>query len=120
VFFQGAILIDSIVPAVATPTSCNSTLDTGFTYALNVANGGIFNNVFSNFRPLTGTSTGILANDVLAAGVRTDATGSVFVVGTAENVSNIVYQTTGGGGGSQVINVPPNSKSKRLTWVERR
>ena len=122
VYFQGAILVDSTVPANNIPTSCASNLDAGFTYALNVTNGGIFNNAFPTFvtNPAPGNRTGVLANDPLAAGVQTNATGSVYVVNTPQNKANVIYQTVTGSPSSQQVNIPPNTKSKRLTWVERR
>jgi type IV pilus assembly protein PilY1 len=120
VYFQGSILVDSTVPADNIPTSCASNLDTGFTYVLNVTNGGIFNNAFPTYAPTTGNFANTLANDPLAAGVQTNATGSVYVVQTVEGKANIIYQTVSGSPSSQQINVPANTKSKRLTWVEKR
>jgi type IV pilus assembly protein PilY1 len=120
VYFQGAIFVDSTVPANNVPTSCSSSLDAGFTYALNVANGGIFSNAFPTFAPATGNHAGVLANDPFAGGVETDATGSVAPLNTVEGTLNIVYQKYDGGKGGQKVNIPPNTKSKRLTWVERR
>jgi type IV pilus assembly protein PilY1 len=115
VYFQGAILVDSTIPAVNTPTSCTIATDTGFTYAISVANGGIFTNSFPGY-----TKNGTLVNDVNAAGAQTNATGSVYVVKTKEGTTNLIYQTISGSGASQLVNIPPNTKSKRLTWVERR
>jgi hypothetical protein len=63
---------------------------------------------------------GVLAPDAIAAGVQTNATGSVYVVTTLQGTSNIIYQTVAGTPASQQVNIPPNTKSKRLTWVERR
>jgi|HubBroStandDraft_1064217.scaffolds.fasta_scaffold00019_19 type IV pilus assembly protein PilY1 len=120
VYFQGSILVDSTVPADNIPTSCSSNLDTGFTYALNVTNGGIFNNAFPTYAPTTGNFANTLANDPLAAGVQTNATGSVYVVQTVEGKANIIYQTVTGSPSSQQINIPANTKSKRLTWIEKR
>jgi type IV pilus assembly protein PilY1 len=120
VYFQGAILVDSTVPADNIPTSCSSNLDAGFTYALNVTNGGIFNNAFPTYAPTTGNFANTLANDPLAAGVQTNATGSVYVVQTVEGKANIIYQTVTGSPSSQQINIPANTKSKRLTWIEKR
>jgi hypothetical protein len=90
-------------------------LDAGFTYAISVANGGIFTNAFPTY-----TRNGVLVSDSAAAGIRTDATGSVYTVKTVEGTSNIIYQTITGGGAGQKVNIPPNTKSKRLTWIERR
>jgi type IV pilus assembly protein PilY1 len=115
VFFQGAILVDSTVPASNVATSCSSNLDSGFTYAINVANGGIFTNTFPNY-----TKNGTLASDSLAAGIETGATGSVYVVTTAQQTTNLIFQTVSGTPSSQQVNIPANTKSKRLTWVERR
>jgi type IV pilus assembly protein PilY1 len=115
VYFQGAILVDTTVPAVQTPTSCTLATDTGFTYAISVANGGTFTNTFPSY-----TKNGTLVNDPNAAGAQTNATGSVYVVKTAEGTTNLIYQTISGHGASQQVNIPPNTKSKRLTWVERR
>jgi type IV pilus assembly protein PilY1 len=120
VYFQGAIFVDSTVPANNIPTSCASPLDSGFTYALNVTNGGIFNNAFPTYAPKTGNFANTVANDPLAAGVQSNATGSVYVVQTPEGKANIIYQTVPGTPASQQVNIPANTKSKRLTWVEKR
>jgi type IV pilus assembly protein PilY1 len=127
VFFQGAFLVNSTTPAVNAATSCTINTDTGFTYALNIASGGIFNNAFPTFaftNPTTNIST--VVADPTAAGVETNATGSVFVVNTVEGKTNLVFQTVAGtvtgvtGGNSTGLNVPTNVVAKRLTWVERR
>ncbi|HWX26261.1 MAG TPA: PilC/PilY family type IV pilus protein [Steroidobacteraceae bacterium] len=117
VYFQGALLVDSTIPSPSnyTPTSCNAVPDTGFTYAISVANGGTFTKAFPGY-----TKNGTLVNDSTAAGVQTNATGSVYVVSTVEGKSNIIYQTVSGSPSSQQVNIPPNTKSKRLTWVEKR
>jgi type IV pilus assembly protein PilY1 len=115
VFFQGAILVDSTVPASNVATSCSSNLDAGFTYAISVANGGIFTNAFPGY-----TKNGVLASDSVAAGVETGATGSVYVVTTVQGTTNVIFQTVNGTPSSQPVNIPPNTKSKRLTWVEKR
>jgi type IV pilus assembly protein PilY1 len=125
VYFQGSILVDTTVPSPSsyTPTSCTSATDTGYTYALNVTNGGVFNNSFPTFvanAPPGGNKTGVPVNDARAAAVQTNATGSVYVVTTKEGTANVIYQTVTGTPGSQEVNIPPNTKSKRLTWVERR
>jgi len=96
-------------------TSCSSNLDTGFTYALAVANGGVFTNTFPTF-----TMNGTLITDPIEAGVATNAAGSVYVVQTPEGKANIVYQTISGTPGAQRINIPSNVKAKRLTWIEQR
>jgi type IV pilus assembly protein PilY1 len=115
VFFQGAFIVNSTIPANNVATSCTSNLDTGYTYALAVANGGVFTNTFPTY-----TKNGTLITDALEAGVQTNATGSVYVVTTAQGTANIVYQTISGTPGAQQLNIPNNVKAKRLTWIEHR
>jgi type IV pilus assembly protein PilY1 len=115
VFYQGGFLVNSTVPANNSLVSCNNNQDTGYTYALNVANGGVFTNTFPTYTP-----NGTVVTDAQEAGVQTNATGSVYIVTTAEHTINIVYQTISGTPGAQKINLPPNTKSKRLTWIEKR
>ncbi|HEY2779391.1 MAG TPA: PilC/PilY family type IV pilus protein [Steroidobacteraceae bacterium] len=115
VFFQGGFVVNTIIPANNVATSCSSNLDTGFTYALAVANGGVFTNTFPTFSP-----NGTLISDPIEAGIQTNAAGSVYVVQTPEGAANIVYQTISGTPGAQRINIPSNVKAKRLTWIEQR
>jgi type IV pilus assembly protein PilY1 len=115
VFYQGAFIVNTTVPANNVPTSCTITSDAGFTYAISVANGGVFTNAFPTY-----TKNGVLITDPTEAGVQTDATGSVFPVTTVEGTTNIVYQTVSDTPSAQKINIPSNTKAKRLTWVEKR
>ena len=115
VFFHGGFIVNSTIPANNVATSCTSNLDTGFTYALAVANGGVFTNTFPTY-----TKNGTVITDALEAGVMTNATGSVYVVTTAQGTANIVYQTISGTPGAQQLNIPSNTKARRLTWVEHR
>jgi type IV pilus assembly protein PilY1 len=115
VFYQGAFLVNTTVPANNLPTSCSNNQDSGYTYALNVGSGAIFTNTFPTF-----TQNGVVVTDSLEAGVETNATGSVYIVSTAEHTTNIIYQTISGTPGAQEVNIPSNTKAKRLTWVELR
>jgi type IV pilus assembly protein PilY1 len=120
VYAQGAFVVNSIVPANNALATCSSIQDTSYTYALNVANGGVFTNTFPTFA-LNGT----VVTDAQEAGVQTNATGSVYIVSNPGSpgstpTSNIIYQTLTGTPGSQEINLPPIVKSKRLTWIEKR
>ncbi len=132
--------MNSTIPAVNTATSCTINTDTGYTYALNVTNGGVFNNAFPTYsytNPSTNVTT--LVSDATAAGVQTNATGSVYVVTTVEGKTNLVYQTVSGGGGggsgsggapssctgsgctrSTGTTLPQTPTASRLTWIERR
>jgi type IV pilus assembly protein PilY1 len=110
IFYQGAFIVDSTVPANNVPTACTTNSDTGFTYVLAVGTGGTFTSAFSHRRDAL----------VTTIGVETDATGSPYVVTTAEQTSSLIFQTVTGIPGSQQINLPSNAKAARLTWVELR
>jgi type IV pilus assembly protein PilY1 len=117
VFFQGAFVINTIVPANNALATCSTIQDIGYTYALNVTNGGVFTNTFPTF-----TLNGTVVTDPNEAGVETNATGSVYIVSnpTSNPTSNIIYQTLTGTPGSQEIKIPSNTKAKRITWIEKR
>ena len=73
------------------------------------------------FPSFTAPNTTTIVNDAIAAGVETNATGSVYnVTSTGGGTSFIVYQTISGVPGTQQVNIPSNTKSKRLTWIEQR
>jgi hypothetical protein len=68
---------------------------------------------------------GTVITDAQEAGVQTNASGSLYFAtnpGTSGSQStlNFIYQGLNGGTGSQVIKLPPNTSSKRLTWIEKR
>jgi type IV pilus assembly protein PilY1 len=108
VFFQGAFIINSTLPANNIPTSCSVLQDAGYTYVVSAVTGSTFSKAFPTY------------TDLSLAGVATSATGTPYVVSTAENTINIVYQTVSGTPGAKLLNVPNNSKAKRNTWVELR
>jgi type IV pilus assembly protein PilY1 len=114
VFYQGAILVNSTVPANNALASCSINQDIGYTYALAVANGGVFDKTFPTY-----TRNGVVITDAIEAGVQTNATGSVNVANSSQHTTYIVYQTVAGPD-TQKLHLPPNTKSKRLTWIERR
>jgi type IV pilus assembly protein PilY1 len=120
VYSQGAFVVNSIVPANNALATCSSIQDIGYTYALNVANGGVFTNTFPTF-----TLNGTVITDSLEAGVQTNATGSVTTVSNpgspgSKPTLNAIYQTLSGNPGSQELNLPPIVSAHRLTWIEKR
>jgi type IV pilus assembly protein PilY1 len=118
VFNQGSFQVNSVVPANNIATSCSSNLDNGYTYALNIINLGIFTNTFPTY---TAPNTSTIVTDAIEAGVETNATGSVYnVTSSGGGAAYIVYQTISGVPGTQKVNIPSNTKSKRLTWIEQR
>jgi len=103
-----AFTVNSTVPALNSLTACTSSTDAGFTYALSVMSGGAFTNAFPHY------------NDTVAAGVETDATGTAFVITTANGSKYLVYETVLNTKGATQLNVPASVKTNRLTWAELR
>jgi type IV pilus assembly protein PilY1 len=115
VYYLGAFIVNSTIPANNLATSCTSNLDTGYTYALNIANGGVFTNVFPTY-----TKNGTLVTDSNEAGILTNASGSNGVVTTSQGTTYLVSQGIDGIPVPNRIGPPSNTKAKRLTWIENR
>jgi len=126
-----AFTVNTIVPAVNTPTSCSNNSDTGFTYVVQALNGVAFNQVF--LPPSQAGNSAVNNNpaytDSHAIAMQTNATGSSFVTTNATGTSFLVYETnqvqTGGSGntlqgGTLGLNLPPNTTGHRASWVELR
>lgn len=103
-----AFVVNSAVPASNSILSCTTNTDTGYTYGLSIMSGGRFTNFFPQYR------------DEIAAGVETDATGTSFPVMTADGSTWLVYQTVKDIHETTKVNLPPNTKANRLTWIELR
>ena len=104
-----AFVVNSAVPASNSILSCTTNTDTGFTYAIQIMSGGVIKNVFPQY------------NDVFAAGVETDATGTSFPVTTGvDNATWLVYQTVKDSHETLKVNLPANTKTDRLTWIQLR
>ena len=82
---QQAFTVNTLVPAVNTPTSCTNNSDTGFTYVVSALNGGAFNTVF--LPPSQQGNSAVNNNpqytDTHAVAMQTNATGSSFVTTNA-------------------------------------
>jgi len=128
---QQAFTVNSIVPAVNTPTACTNNTDTGFTYVVNALNGGAFRQVFLPPNQLNNgaVNTNPQYTDTNAVAMQTNATGSSFVTTNATGYSYLVYETNqvqAGGSGSNLqggtlgLNLPPNTTGHRVSWVELR
>ncbi|MDB6107651.1 MAG: hypothetical protein JWO52_7650 [Gammaproteobacteria bacterium] len=103
-----AFVVNSTVPANNTILSCSTNSDTGFTYALSIMSGGAFTNFFPQY------------HDTSAAGVQTDATGTSFPVMTSDGTTWLVFQTVKDDHKTLPINLPSNTQTNRLTWIELR
>jgi len=120
VFVQGALVVNSTVPAGNIPSTCENNTDQGYTYALAVANGGVFTNSFPTF-----SVNGTLISDSIEAGVNMNMTGSVSVVssgssGSGQGNLTLIGQSTTAKPVTLPVNLPSTTQAKRLTWVERR
>ena len=112
-----AFVVNSTVPADNVPTSCTVNTDTGFTYAVSMITGAALNNFFPQYHDSefpSGSTTGGIA------GIETDATGTSFPVTTATGATWLVYQTVLNAHQTTQVNLPTNTKAKRLTWIELR
>jgi type IV pilus assembly protein PilY1 len=120
--FQNALIVNTTIPAVNSPTSCTVQHDTGDTLAISLVTGGsLGNNVTGSYF--------VNSSDPNLAGVQTNGTGTPFAV-LAGGKTFIMTQTlgdAGGGGGfvcsGKVCSTPVKAAtqtSKRLTWIERR
>jgi type IV pilus assembly protein PilY1 len=118
--FNGAFIVDSVVPANNVPSECSTNLDTGYTYAVSVLNGGAVSPIVKGLL----TSAFPQYSDVMTAGVQTNATGTPYIVNTAEGQMNLVYQTISGqpcnGGNCTQFTPGSNTKANRMTWLELR
>ena len=124
-----ALTVNSVVPAVSSPTSCATVSDAGFTYVLSAMTGGAFNQVFL---PASEAAAGLSTNpgyaDAEAIGIQTNATGSSFITTNLTGTEFLVFETnrvdTNGGpniqGGTLGLNLPPNTVGRRISWIERR
>ena len=115
--YQGVLIVSSTIPANNSPVSCNIASDTGYTYAVSVLNGQAVSGFFS------GTAYSKYA-DSSAMGEQTNATGTPYLVTTANGTVYMIYPTTsssaGNGGTLTPINPPKTNVAKRMSWVQLR
>ena len=131
--YQNALIVNTTIPAVNSPSSCSINHDTGNTIAISLLSGG-------SLGSSTGGSFFKNTTDTQSAGSQSNGTGTPFIAQAGGN-TYILTQTLGGG----AFQVPPGSgpapgpvscttgsklcsgsiksatlASKRLTWIERR
>jgi type IV pilus assembly protein PilY1 len=124
--YQNTLLVNTTIPAVNTPTSCQVAHDTGNTIALSVSTGGASTTASGGFFKNT--------TDTMAAGVQTNGTGTPFIAMAGGNAF-LLTQSLGDGAKTVSGSVPPlqctpgtcqgainqaGPTGKRLTWVQRR
>jgi type IV pilus assembly protein PilY1 len=130
--YQNALIVNTTIPAVNTPSSCTVNHDTGNTIAINLANGGALGNAAGSFFLNTSATN--------AAGSQTNGTGTPFIAQAGGNTF-ILTQSLGDASFTGPPGTPPPGApiacvtgqkicggvikgatltSKRLTWIERR
>ncbi len=119
--FQQALILNTTVPAINNPLSCDTpAADTGNTYIISVTSGGTFTS--------SGTTTklsGFLTNsDSNTVGENTNETGALSVVRTATTttligqLNNPVAGTAPGA--ATPFSLPTNLSVNRMTWTQLR
>ena len=115
VFFQGAFIVNSTIPANNVATSCTSNLDTGYHLRDRCREWRSFHQYVPHVHEERDR------DHRCARGWRQDECDRQrHVVTTSQGTANIVYQTISGTPGAQQLNIPSNTKAKRLTWIEHR
>jgi type IV pilus assembly protein PilY1 len=137
----GAFIVNSLIPAVASPLTCQSSNPSGYTYAINPvtgagagstttssngsssgASGGsgsqtsFFGNPAGTINPVTGVT-------VAVSGQQLNASGTVSVLtapgsSSTSGSTNLVYQTYSGTPAASQVNPGGNVTATRLTWKE--
>jgi type IV pilus assembly protein PilY1 len=119
--FQNALVVNTTIPAVNSPSSCTVQHNTGNTIAISLVTGGsLGNNVTGSYF--------VTSSDPNLAGVQTNGTGTPFPV-LAGGKTFLMTQSLGDAGGGGFVcsgggcTTPVRAAtqtSKRLTWIERR
>jgi type IV pilus assembly protein PilY1 len=132
--YQNALIVNTTIPAINSPSSCTVAHDTGNTIAISLSTGGALGNstTGSFFKNTTDTS---------AAGSLTNGTGTPFIAQAGGN-TYILTQSLGDAAGTVASGAAPTAGalltctagsnicggsiqgaaqvSKRLTWIQRR
>jgi type IV pilus assembly protein PilY1 len=137
---SGAFIVNTTIPPTSTPTSCSSTLATGWTMAVNPPNGGGFaSSVFADVNNNFVNTAGQTVSGVQLNGTGTPAIVSYAYNGTTEQFLITQISTAGVASGTATtpsgyvppstllptpqitkVNLPGGSKGSRLTWIEKR
>ncbi|HEY2419467.1 MAG TPA: PilC/PilY family type IV pilus protein [Steroidobacteraceae bacterium] len=125
--FESALIVNSTTPSSNSPLSCSApTTDTGVLYVISVLTGGTFSSA------ATGGGTSFASafvnfHDALLGGLQTNETGAVTVLTTLEATNFVLGQdiavpTPGSAapGTLTQIQLPLNTNTARMTWIELR
>jgi type IV pilus assembly protein PilY1 len=103
-----AFVVNSIIPAINSPLSCTTAVDTGYTYAVSVMGGTAIPSFFTQY------------HDTQAIAEQANATGTSFPVTTADGQNWLVYQTVSNTPSTLQVTLGANYVGHRLTWVQLR
>jgi len=118
VLYQGALIVNTTIPANNTPLNCGSDLDSGWTMAISIGSGGSFAQSFF------ADSTGKFVNyaGTVVSGMQLAAVGSPSVVTAGPTGGSrspyLVSQTSAGTGDVHKINPPGGTIGARITWQQ--
>lgn len=118
VLYQGALIVNTTIPANNTPLNCGSDLDSGWTMAISIGSGGSFAQSFF------ADSTGKFVNyaGTVVSGMQLAAVGSPSVVTAGPTGGSrspyLVSQTSSGTGDVHKINPPGGTTGARITWQQ--
>jgi type IV pilus assembly protein PilY1 len=112
---DGALLINTTIPATTSLRACQSTAAGGWTMAINPATGGAFPNSFFG----DANHNFLNINNQIVSGIALGGTGSVSVVANGPQ-AYVLTQTTNGTGNITAANVQGTLIGSRLTWAEKR
>ncbi len=111
---NGQIIVNTTIPPNSSPLNCTPSNTTGWTYSINISNGGsssksVFTDSNNNFN-------GLFENGVPVSAVALNGTGSVSIV----NQNTLVTQTSAGLPVTYGYNPNATAAAKRLTWIQKR
>ncbi|NMM09759.1 MAG: pilus assembly protein PilY [Polaromonas sp.] len=112
---QGAVIVNTTIPANNSALTCSINPNTGWTMAVDPATGGAFKQSFFG----DASNNFVSYNGAKVSGIQIGAVGSPSVV-TASNSPYLVNQTSAGTGHVDKIAPPGGTLGKRLTWQQLR
>jgi type IV pilus assembly protein PilY1 len=115
-FIEGAAVFDTTIPPYNNAYTCNSGLQSGFTYAFNPLTGGAFPSGF--FRSSGNSGMAITLGGVAVSGLQLNATGSPTVV--EANGNPVMVQQTVSGNPVTTEVFPAGGMGSQVNWIELR
>ena len=117
---SGAFVVNTLIPAVGSPTNCETLSPTGWTMAVSIATGGAFNAPIF----VTPSHAYVIYNDAPVNGIQLNATGTPTEVTTS--VANaatplgayLVMQTVDSKGALVGFNPGAAIEGRQVTWAE--